>query len=117
MSVRTALDIEEDTKLSSETRTIGTARTAVHPRKILMVGFVRLLRDALKLSAVTGFRSEASLVSATSKLAAIVSSHPALGRALARKMLLRVLSSTVLPVSDAYISSHMASSAARLKSR
>jgi hypothetical protein len=84
MSVRMALDIEEDTKPSNENRMIGTARMPVHIRRLVIVGFVRL-RDALRLSAVTGLSSAASLVSAASKLAVTVSSAQLLPATLARK--------------------------------
>src|SRR5580704_7782359 len=109
MSVRMVLDNEEDTKAIAENRIIRTARTQVHERKRLMVGLVWLSHDALRLSAVTGCMSAASVVSAASRLAFTVLSAPVLVAPLARKTVVRVVSSTFLPISAAYVSRHMAS--------
>ena len=64
MSVRMALDIAEETKASTENRMIRRARMQVHVRKLLTVGPVELSHDSLRLSAVTGLNSAASLVNA-----------------------------------------------------
>src|SRR5579863_474766 len=101
MSERMVLDKEEATKAIAEKRIIRTARTQVHKRKRLMVGLVWLSHDALRLPAVTGRMYAASVVSAASRLAFTVSSAPALVAALARKTLVRVVSSTFLPTSAA----------------
>src|SRR5271155_906402 len=96
-----ALDIEADTKPSTENGMIRIAMTKAHHFRVVMAGFVSWPDDAARLSAVTGFRSALSLARATSRPADIVSSHPAPAATFARRMLFRVASSTVRPVSAA----------------
>jgi hypothetical protein len=70
MSLRSAVEIEDETKLRTENKTIGTVSTHVHHRRIRMSGLTRLLDEALKLSAVIGFNFAASVERAASKFAA-----------------------------------------------
>jgi hypothetical protein len=115
ISVWISVAIDDDTKLRTENRMIGTTSMQVHHRRLRTSGSTELLQDALRLSAVIGFSFAASVESAASKFAAPGKFQSGLVAALALRILVLVASSTSIPVSAACVNNNMASSKTRQK--